>query len=36
MAKSDVKFRDSVAEAGRIEELIARKSYSPVYLLMGE
>lgn len=36
MAKSDVKFKDSVSEAGRIESLIAQKNYSPVYLLMGE
>ncbi len=36
MAKSDVKFRDSVAQAQRIESMIMQKNCSPVYLLMGE
>lgn len=36
MAKSDIKFKESAAEAERIKAQIAQKSYSPVYLLMGE
>lgn len=36
MAKSTIRFRDSVAEYERIAAAIAARQYSPVYLLMGE
>lgn len=36
MAKSTVKFRDSVAEADRIAAEIEARRFAPVYLLMGE
>lgn len=36
MAKSAVKFRDTVAEYERISAQIAARKFAPVYLLMGE
>ena len=36
MAKSTIRFRDSVAEYERIAAAIAARQFSPVYLLMGE
>lgn len=36
MAKSTLRFRDSVAEYERIAREIAARRFSPVYLLMGE
>ena len=36
MAKSSVKFKDSVAEFERLRGEIARGRFAPVYLLMGE
>ena len=36
MAKSAVKFRDTVAEYERISAQIAARKFSPIYLLMGE
>lgn len=36
MAKSGVKFKDSVAEFERISKEIANRKFSPIYLLMGE
>lgn len=36
MAKSTVKFKDSVAEYGRIAADIRARKFAPVYLLMGE
>ncbi len=36
MAKSTLKFRDSVAELGRISATIAERKFAPIYLLMGE
>ena len=36
MAKSAVKFRDSVAEFERLQKQIAARQFSPIYLLMGE
>ncbi len=36
MAKSTIKFRDSVAQAERMAGEIAARRFSPVYLLMGE
>lgn len=36
MAKSAVKFKDSVAEFERISKDIANRKFSPIYLLMGE
>ena len=36
MAKSGVKFRDSVAEFERLKGQIAARSFAPIYLLMGE
>lgn len=36
MAKSTVKFRDTVARADQIEGDIAARRFAPVYLLMGE
>ncbi|MFR9523294.1 MAG: DNA polymerase III subunit delta [Rikenellaceae bacterium] len=36
MAKSTIKFRDSVAEMGRITQKIKAQEFAPIYLLMGE
>ncbi|MFI3324200.1 MAG: DNA polymerase III subunit delta [Rikenellaceae bacterium] len=36
MAKSTLKFRDSVAEIAKIRSEIAARSFAPIYLLMGE
>lgn len=36
MAKSTLKFRDSVAEYERIMASIAKREFAPIYLLMGE
>ena len=36
MAKSAVKFRDSVAEFERLQRDIAARKFAPIYLLMGE
>ena len=36
MAKSAVKFRDSVAEFDRLRGEIAARRFAPIYLLMGE
>ena len=36
MAKSTVKFKDSVAEYERIAAEIAARRFSGIYLLMGE
>lgn len=36
MAKSAVKFRDSVAEFERLQQKIAAREFAPIYLLMGE
>lgn len=36
MAKSTVKFRDTVAQADRIAAEIAARRFAPLYLLMGE
>ncbi len=36
MAKSTAKFRDSVADMGRIGSNVANRTFAPVYLLMGE
>lgn len=36
MAKSAIKFRDSVAEFERLQQQIAARKFSPIYLLMGE
>lgn len=36
MAKSAVKFRDTVAAAERLEKEIAARRFAPIYLLMGE
>ena len=36
MAKSALKFRDSVAEFERLQQQIAARKFSPIYLLMGE
>ena len=36
MAKSTLKFRDSIAEYERIMSSIAKREFAPIYLLMGE
>ena len=36
MAKSTLKFKDSVAEYERISASIAKREFAPIYLLMGE
>ncbi len=36
MAKSAVKFRDSVADMGKITNEVKARSFAPIYLLMGE
>ncbi len=36
MAKSAVKFKDSVAQAEQLKKLIAKREFAPIYLLMGE
>ncbi|MFI3263862.1 MAG: DNA polymerase III subunit delta [Rikenellaceae bacterium] len=36
MAKSTLKFRDSVAEVARIGSSVEARNFSPIYLLMGE
>ncbi len=36
MAKSAMKFRDSVADLARISAQIAAREFAPIYLLMGE
>ena len=36
MAKSTLKFKDSVAEYERIMSSIAKREFAPIYLLMGE
>lgn len=36
MAKSSIKFKDSVAEFGRISKEITKRNFAPIYLLMGE
>lgn len=36
MAKSTIKFSDSVAEFERLKQKIARREFAPIYLLMGE
>ncbi len=36
MAKSAIKFRDSVTEFERLQQQIAARKFSPIYLLMGE
>lgn len=36
MAKSAVKFRDTVAEFERLQQQIAARKFAPIYLLMGE
>ncbi|MFR9504435.1 MAG: DNA polymerase III subunit delta [Rikenellaceae bacterium] len=36
MAKSTIKFRDSVADIARITSQIEARTFSPIYLLMGE
>ncbi len=36
MAKTTVKFKDSVAEFERLRKQIAQRRFAPVYLLMGE
>lgn len=36
MAKSTIKFNDTVAEFERLKQKIARREFSPVYLFMGE
>lgn len=36
MAKSTIKFKDSVAEFERLSKEIAARRFSPIYLLMGE
>ena len=36
MAKSTLRFRDSVAEFERLSREIAARRFAPVYLLMGE
>ncbi|MBQ3186346.1 MAG: DNA polymerase III subunit delta [Alistipes sp.] len=36
MAKSAIKFRDSVAEFERLQKEIAARRFAPIYLLMGE
>ncbi len=36
MAKSTLKFKDSVTEADRILASIAKREFAPIYLLMGE
>lgn len=36
MAKSTMKFRDTLSELARITKLVEQQNYSPIYLLMGE
>ncbi len=36
MAKSAIKFRDSVADMARIASSVEQRNFSPLYLLMGE
>ena len=36
MAKSALKFKDSVAHAMQLKEQIAKRQFAPIYLLMGE
>jgi DNA polymerase-3 subunit delta len=36
MAKSTLKFKDSVAQAAQLKTLIAKREFAPIYLLMGE
>lgn len=36
MAKSALKFKDSVAQAAQLKEQIAKREFAPIYLLMGE
>lgn len=36
MAKSALKFKDSVAHATQLKEQIAKREFAPIYLLMGE
>ena len=36
MAKSALKFKDSVAQAAQLKEQIAKRQFAPIYLLMGE
>ena len=36
MAKSALKFKDSVAHAAQLKEQIAKRQFAPIYLLMGE
>ncbi len=36
MAKSTVKFRDSVAQVGAISSSVKARNFAPIYLLMGE
>lgn len=36
MAKSTLKFKDSVAQAAQLKARIAKREFAPIYLLMGE
>jgi DNA polymerase-3 subunit delta len=36
MAKSTLKFKDSIASYERLRSQIAARQFAPIYLLMGE